>query len=145
SGGAGESIFTTKTVSLGSYAGTSLLLRFNYDAPASGQSYFPQVGSDIGWHFDDITITNAEQLLTPVTNGIASPNFQFNPPQAGNFNLEARGVIFADFPLSWGPTKQVVAITSAAPVIAINKLSVSNNQAKVDFSLQAGLASTYKL
>ena len=84
----------------------------------------------------------ASMLL--VINAIAGTNFQFNPPQAGNYNLQARGVIFTDFPLDLGPIKQVVAV-SGGPVISINKISLSNNQAKIDFTLQSGSASTYKL
>jgi hypothetical protein len=143
SDGPGESVFSTKNISLGAYAGTSLLLRFNYDIGCC--SYYIGADSITGWHFDDITINNAEQLLTPVTNAIAGANFQFNPPQAGNYNLQARGVIFTDFPLDWGPVKQVTAVTSSVPLISINKISLSNNQTKVDFTLQSGSASTYKL
>jgi hypothetical protein len=143
SDGPGESVFSTKTISLAAYAGTGVQIRFNYDIGFG--SYYVGADSFTGWHFDDITITNAEQLLLPVTNAIAGTAFQFNPPQTGNYNLEARGVIFTDFPLSWGPTKQVVAVTSAVPVISINKISLSNNQTRVDFTLQAGPVSTYKL
>jgi hypothetical protein len=143
SGGPGESVFSTKTLSLSNYVGNSLQVRFNYDIAAGG--YYVGADSFTGWHFDDITITNAEQLLTPVTNAIASTNFQFNPSQAGNYNLQARGVIFTDFPLDWGPVKQVAAVTNTSPLIAINKITVSNNQTKVDFTLQSGSASTYKL
>jgi len=142
--GAGESTFTTKNIALTSYASNILQLRFLYDVSSSG-TYYSGPASIVGWHFDDITITNTEQLLTPVTNAVASTNFQFNPPLAANYNVQARGVIFTDFPLDWGPAKQVVAVTSASTVIAINKISVSNNQTKVDFTLQSGSASTYKL
>jgi hypothetical protein len=143
SDGPGESVFSTKNISLAAYAGVGIRLRFNYDIGFG--SYYSRGDSSTGWHFDDIAITNAEQLIAPVTNAIASTNFQFNPPQVGNYNLEARGVIFTDFALDWGPTKQVVAITSSVPVISVNKITVSNNQTKVDFTLQAGSASTYKL
>jgi hypothetical protein len=142
--GPGEGAFSTKTVNLGPYAGTTLQLRFVYDL-ISPFIYYSGPANIVGWHLDDITITNAEQLLTPVTNAIAGTNFQFNPPQAGNYNLQARGVIYGDFPLDWGPAKQVVAVTSSVPVLSINKITLSNNQTKVDFTLQAGAASTYKL
>jgi hypothetical protein len=143
--GPNDSSFSTKTINLGPYAGATLQIRFLYDF-VSGMYYGnPNPPSQIGWHFDDITITNAEQLLTPVTNAIANTNFQFNPPQAGNYNLQARGVIFTDFPLDWGPAKQVVAVTNLTPLISISKITVSNNQTKVDFTLQAGSATTYKL
>ena len=141
--GPNESSFSTKTINLGPYAGSALQLRFLYDF-ISG-TYYPGPPFQVGWHLDDISITNTEQLSTPVTNAIASTNFQFTPPQAGNYNLQARGVIFTDFPLDWGPAKQVAAVTSSVPVLSINKITLSNNQTKVDFMLQAGSASTYKL
>jgi uncharacterized protein YkwD len=144
--GTPETGFSTKTISLGAYAGLPLLLRFNYDVPTSGSiTYYPNVGPMFGWHFDNITITNSEQLLATTTNSIAGASFQFNPPQAGNFNLQAQGVIFNDFPLDWGPIKQVVATTNTGPIIQIDKLTISSSQARVDFSLQSGTASTYKL
>ncbi len=143
SNGSGETVFSAKNISLAAYAGLGIQIRFNYDIAIG--SYYVGADSITGWHFDDITITNAEQLATPVTNAIAGTNFQFNPPQVGNYNLQARGVIFSDFPLDWGPVKQVAAVTSSVPVISINKITLSNNQTKVDFTLQAGSASTYKL
>ncbi len=144
--GTPEGNFSTKTVSLSAYAGIDLMLRFNYDIPTSGViNYYPQVGPSVGWHFDNITISNSEQLLSLTTNNLANTNFQFNPPQAGNYNLQARGVIFNDFPLDWGPIKQVTAVANSGPIIQINKLTISNNQAKVDFTLQSGTANTYKL
>jgi uncharacterized protein YkwD len=144
--GTPETVFTTKTLALSAYAGVPLQIRFNYDIPTSGTiSYYPYVGPTYGWHFDDIVITNCDQLLSPSTNIIAGTNFQFTPPQAGNYNLQARGVIFNDFPLDWGPIKPVTAVTIPGPVIQIGKLTISNNQARVDFALQSGTASTYKL
>jgi hypothetical protein len=140
----GESTFSTKNISLGSFTGSPILLRFNYDI--SFGSYYNQTGPQFGWHFDDILITNANQLVTPVTNSIAGTNFVFNPPAAGTYNLEARGVIFTDFPLDWGPTKQVVAISNSAPtVITINRIAVTNTQAQIDFTLASGSAASFKL
>ena len=140
----GETSFSTKNISLGTFAGSPLQLRFNYDF-ASG-SYYPGPAPDLGWHLDDIVITNADQLLALVTNNIAATSFLFNPPLAGSFNLEARALIFTDFPLDWGPTKQVVATVGTAPaVIDINKISVTNAQARLDFTLQSGSATSFKL
>jgi hypothetical protein len=118
-------------------------LRFLYDI--SFGSYYTGPASAVGWHFDDIAITNAEQLATPVTNAIGSTSFLFTAPQSGNYNLQARGVIFTDFPLDWGPVKQVTALNSPVPIISINKITASNNQTKVDFTLQTGPFTTYKL
>jgi hypothetical protein len=141
-GGSGETTYSTKNISLASYAGKNLRLRFNYDLAFGG--YYPQADVDVGWHFDDVTITNCDQLLTPVTNSTATTNFQFNPPQGGDYNLEVRTLIFTDFPLDWGPTKQVTAIVGS-PVMLVNNLASTNNQVRIDFTLQSGSASTFKL
>src|SRR5439155_8573013 len=109
SGGSGETNYSTKNVSLGGYAGVPLQLRFNYDY-GSG-SYYPQTGTNIGWFFDEIIVTNANQLLVGTTNSTATTNFLFNPPAgAGDYILQARALIFTDFPLAWGPAKEVSAL-----------------------------------
>src|SRR5207249_5867061 len=62
------------------------------------------------WFFDEMLVTNANQLLVGTTNSTATTNFLFNPPGAGDYILQARALIFTEFPLAWGPAKEVSAL-----------------------------------
>ncbi|HKI68220.1 MAG TPA: CAP domain-containing protein, partial [Verrucomicrobiae bacterium] len=144
-GGQVESSFGTHTLSLSNYVGKATLLRFNYYYPGYG-GYFPQTFTSppVGWFIDDIVVTNTQQLINIVTNSTASTNFTFTPTVATNYSLEARALIFTEFPLGWGPVKQVTAI-AAPPTIVLGAPVIANNQIQVDFTLQAGSAATFRL
>jgi hypothetical protein len=114
-----ESAFVTREFSLSGFAGRSLQLRFNYDLGFG--SYFNQTSAEIGWYLDDIVITNAEVWTVVATNSTATTNFTFNPPQATNYNLNVRAVMFGDYPLEWGPAKKVSAVIGATPVITMSR------------------------
>jgi len=139
--GPGETSFNSRSAGLSNFVGQTALLRFNYSFV--GGSYFPQTNSNVGWHIDDITVTNAEIWTVLGTNSIATTNFTFTPTLTNSYNLEARGLIFTEFPLDWGPAKQVTAvigpttITMGTPVIA-------GIQVQLNFTV-TGLASTFKL
>jgi hypothetical protein len=142
-GSSGEGSFTTKNVNLGSFAGSTLQVRFLYDLGPG--SYYTGPASVVGWHFDDVVIANADQISSPVVSTVSGTNFGFNPPQAGDYNLQVRALIFTDFPLDWGPIKAVTATTNAPTVMRITSTSYSNNQVRIDFTLQSGSASSFKL
>jgi hypothetical protein len=104
-----EVSFAQHSFSLSSYAGQVTLLRFNYDILPP--HYFnPGAEPTNGWCIENIVITNAEQLVNFTTNSTASTNYTFTPAQAGNYNLEAQGLIFTQFPLGWGPAKLITAV-----------------------------------
>jgi len=82
------------------------------------------------------------------TNTTTTTNFTFNPPQATNYNLTVRGIMFDEFPLDWGPAKSVSATTNAPavpPVIVMSQPVVSSGQVQLNFSLTSGSSATYKL
>ncbi len=146
SNGPGESAFTAHSLSLSNYAGAITLLRFNYHFNTSGSgTYFPQTSTSpaAGWFLDNIVVTNTSQLVNLATNATASTNFTFTPVQTGSYDLFAGALIFTQFPLAWGPVKQVTAI-AAPPVITLNTPFVSGNQVQLNFSV-SGTASTFKL
>jgi hypothetical protein len=143
SGGAGESSFTHNTLSLAGYAGQSTLLRFNYDF--SFGSYYSQTDNDVGWCIENVVITNSLQLVNQATNSTSSTNFVFTPAQPGNYLLQARGVIFTEFPIDWGQPKQVTALVASLPVVNLNSLTLSGNQVKINFTLTSGSASSFHL
>lgn len=140
-GGSGDASFAQKSLSLSSYVGKSTMVRFNYDF--MGGSRFPQTDPDVGWSIQNIVVTNSLQLVNGVTNVTASTNLVFTPTQTGDYLLQARSVIFTDFPTELGTPKQVTAIAGSTQ-ITINSIAVTNTQVKINFSL-SGTAPSFKL
>jgi hypothetical protein len=146
-GNSGDATFTTHSLSLSNYAAKPTLLRFDYYFQTNANnSWFSQTFTSppVGWFFDNIVVTNCEQLVNLATNATASTNFTFTPTQLGNFNLEARALLFTDFPLDWGPVKQVTVVSNAASTIVLNNIAVTNNQVQINFAV-SGPAATFKL
>ena len=141
-----ESGFTTRVFPLSSFTNKPVQLRFNYTYAGFPFWYVaPQSGLPIGWYLDDIVLTNAELLTVQSTNATATTNFTFTPSQAGNYNLEARALIFIEFPLDWGPIKQVTAMSNTTPTIILSKPLLTNSQVWINFTLQSGGAPLFKL
>jgi hypothetical protein len=134
----GETTFTRRSVSLSNYVGRPTLLRFNYDAQTS---IVPGTDPAWGWTFKNIVITNTEQLLTPITNSTSSTYFAFTPAQLGGYNLEARALIFTDFPLDWGPIKQVTAV----PGILMSSPVFASGQVQLNFTIAPSTTGVFKL
>ncbi len=137
---AGATSFTTRPFSLSAYAGKEVKLRFKYEINAG--IYFPQTSSGVGWYLDDITISNAEVWTVISTNTVTTTSFTFLPPQTTNYNLDVRALIFGEFPLGWGPMKNVAAV--AAPLtITMSKPILTGGQVLLDFSTSE--AGSFKL
>jgi hypothetical protein len=138
-----ETTFTSHSLSLSNYVGKFTLLRFNYDFLAP---YYYFLGADnyLGWSVENIVVTNVQQVIGMVTNSTASTNFTFTPTQAGNYTLAAAPVLFTQFPLGWGPFKQVTAITNPNPTIVLGQPVLTNNQVLLNFTV-SGSASTFHL
>jgi len=135
----------TRSFPLTSFAGKTTQLRFAYTY-APGEFYiYPQPGFAVGWYLDNITITNAEVWTLIASNTTATTSFAFNPPQATNYNLNVRGVMYDEFPLDWGPTKTVSATTNVPAVIVMSRPVVTNGQVQLGFNLTAGSSATFKL
>jgi hypothetical protein len=143
----GETAFILRTASLSAYAGQATLLRFNYDV-TFGPSYsiYDTVDpNSVGWVIDNVLLTNTEQLVNLTTNATPTNTFVFDPPQTGNYNLEAQAVIFGDFPIGWGPVDEVTAIPNPIPLIMLSSPVVANNQLRLDFTLLSGSAHSFTL
>ena len=100
-----ESSFTPHSLSLAPYAGMLTELRFNFDFTGGG--YYPQSENYIGWNIEDMVLTNVQQQLITT---VGTTNFTFTPAQAGTYLLQAQPVIFGQFPLAYGPVKQVTVV-----------------------------------
>jgi len=134
-----ETAFTNRSLSLAAYTGNIAVLRFNYHIGVG--SYYYQTSAGVGWYIDDIVITNAEIGTVSGTNATATTNFTFNPSQSGTYNLEVQALIFTEFPLGWGPAKEV----NVMPAIMLGMPVVTNGQVRLDFTVTSNSAATFKL
>jgi hypothetical protein len=139
-----ENSFATRSFPLSSFANVGIQLRFSYTYTPGFYYIYPQSGLPIGWYLDDVVITNAEVWAVVATNSTATTNFTFNPPQATNYNLNVRSVMFGDYPLEWGPAKKVSAVIGATPVINMSNPVINGGQVQLDF-IVSGSASTFTL
>ncbi|HWX19764.1 MAG TPA: CAP domain-containing protein [Candidatus Binatia bacterium] len=141
-GGQVESSFSQHTLALSNIASQATLLRFNYDfPPAMSFSYFPGGDPIEGWCIENIVITNSEQLVNQTINSTPSTNYTFTPAQAGNFNLEAQGVLFTQFPIAFGPAKLITVV----PLLLMNTPVISGGQVRLDFTIAPPTNANFKL
>ncbi len=141
-----EGQFVSRSIPLGDYAGLPTELRFTYAYSSTGYGYIaPQSTYPIGWYLDDLVITGAEAWTTTATNATATTTFAFTPPAAGVFDLQVRPLLFAEFPLDWGPVKTVSATTSGTPVITLTKPVLTGGQVRLDFTVAGSPRATFKL
>lgn len=144
---AADGAFTNHSLSLSNYAGMPVQIRFQYHYSTSGNGViYNQVltSPPVGWFFDNVAVTNTLVLMNLVTNSTASTNFNFFPTQATNYNLQARALIFNDFPLDWGPIKTVSAVTNP-PTIILATPVIIGNQVQLNFTVSGGPAATFRL
>jgi Cysteine-rich secretory protein family len=105
----GEERFNQKTIPLSKFAGQAIQVRFNYTYSCC-DNFYPQTESEVGWYIDNIAFTATEELTeSTITNLTTEPTFIFNPPQAGDYALQVRAMLYNQYPLEWGPTKLVTA------------------------------------
>ncbi len=138
--GSPEGSFTPHTLSLAAYAGQFTLLRFNF--AFTGGIYFPQSDNFVGWNIEDIVLTNVQQQLVTIMD---TTNFTFTPAQPGTYLLQAQPVIFGQFPLPFGPAKQVTAVSNSTPIITLGVPALTNNEVLLNFTISGGSASTFHL
>jgi hypothetical protein len=106
--GRGDTGFSRKHLSLAAYAGLSLRLRFSYVAELGGL-FYPQSDAGVGWHVDDIAFEGMETLSDSRISRTETSGFSFVPPTSGGYILQARALLYGQYPLEWGPAFPVEA------------------------------------
>jgi uncharacterized protein YkwD len=138
-----QTSFVRYTNSLAAYAGQEIQVRFIYDH--TGGNYFNQTSSGIGWHFDDISLLNCEQLIQTTIYNTTSTAFSFVPTAATNYSLRVRAQLgdhFAD----WGPAMLPFASATAPLAIRISSMPViSGNRATFNFNILSGTGGTFSI
>ncbi len=131
-GGSGDVSFSSINASLAAYAGKLFQIRFAYDYTSG--SYYPQTTSGVGFYFDNIAVTNAEQLLNRATNSTPTNSFCFVPSAATNYSLRVRAHINTRT-LDWGPLYSVAATTPPPLIQLTNGPVINGTQLQADFTV----------
>ena len=129
-----DSAFVAEIVPLGAYAGQILQVRFVY---AYNNGFYYSQGSDIGVYFDDIAVSNAQQLGGATTNSLAAGlSFYFTPATSSDYLLAVRAQNNSRL-LPWGPASVVAvnASTALPGIVILGAPIISGAQVQVDFSV----------
>lgn len=117
SGGFGESIFTTRPVSLAPYAGRIIRIRFLYSY--DGGTYFYSTDASVGWRIDDVTLSGVSTATTGATASVsAGTSFTFTPSAATQIGLQACPVLFQQYAVEWGPLFFLSPVVAVGPTIS---------------------------
>ena len=121
-GTAGETSYVNRTVSLSAYAGYPFEIRFAYTYDAvNGGSLSYETSPGVGWSLNAIAFTGVSTAAPGAPSAFEAGNsFSYTPPAAGAVALEARPVLFGNYPLPWGPLLSVTGIASCS--IPLNSL-----------------------
>jgi hypothetical protein len=142
----GEARFTTVTIDLSEYNGKEIQLRFAYTVDFG--SFFPATVQQIGWFIDDVVIENVEELKNSVIATVAKADqIAFTPSSATPVSIQARGVLYSEFGLDWGPLLDVAPI-EAAPLTpaTINSIAATGaNQVTIEFTGSSTPGATYSV
>jgi hypothetical protein len=141
-GTAGEDAFSTRTVPLPDLANQEFSVRFLYQITGS---YFQQADSAVGWHIDDITFSDADEILDHTTADVpAGTAFSFRSPAAGVYLLSVRPII-SGRAMPWG-TALTVSAAVGSPPLQIVAIQVSGTAGVlVDFSTGSGSAQSFQV
>jgi hypothetical protein len=145
SGGRGETAFTEQAIPLSRFAGQEILLRFLYDF--TDGNYFPQTDTGVGLYIDNITVTDAEELVDEVITDIAGASVVFNPAELGDYSLRVRARVSEKF-LEWGPAKLVSAQTGGAPATSLKITGIQSlgaGRLQIEFDGLNSLLAIYEL
>ena len=132
---AGQSSFSTVTLTLESFVGFEILIRFAYDN--TGGSYYYQTGTGIGWYIDDIACSTCERLIDTQVADVSDTAFSFTPPEAADYSLRVRARLAGGY-LDWGPAALVNASTSIILVRITTPPLVAGTRASFNFSVLNG-------
>jgi len=125
----GEGNYNSRSVSLASYAGRSIVIRFRY-AYTMGAVYYPQTTSGVGWYLDNIAVANTEELTGEVVTASSAGNtFTFTPGQATNYALQVQAQVYDAYFIDWGPAKNVTGTIAPTPPTASFTANPTNGPA----------------
>ena len=136
-GATGEQVFSQHSISLQSFAGLSILLKFEYGFTFGAYYYIPGANDGLGWYIDDIQFTFAEELSFEQGLETANPNFQFIPPATQPYAVQARAIFYDTFPCEWTPLRVVNAIPAGQAPPAVQIVSIQSTGSTWEIQVNA--------
>lgn len=149
SGGAGETVFSGRSVSLAQYAGKSIEVRFVFDFVGGSAFILPPPGdanfNRTGWFLDDIVFTNVQTLISGFESPLLSaPKFTFRPTVTGTYLLEFQAINGART-FQYGPARTVTVLANP-PVISVSRsVSTTPTTVSFEFAVTSGTATTFQI
>ena len=136
-GGSGNAGFVGRSVSLAGFAGRNARVRFAYTF--SGGSFFSQTDATVGFFLDDIAISDAREVVTPVVSEIPSGTaFVFQPTNTAGCSFRVQAQI-GTRRLGFGPAKDFVVVPAPTVQLAARH-PPTGNQVQFDIGLAGGTA-----
>jgi hypothetical protein len=114
-----ENVFSTKNISLSSYANKLIQVRVQY---RHSGSYYVGTDSYVSFLVDNLKLTNAKKVVNPTTKTNLTSTFTFTPILGKTYIMAARAVPWLGYPgLDWGALLYVNPVlgqpTNIAPTI----------------------------
>jgi uncharacterized repeat protein (TIGR02543 family) len=136
------SSFSDHTIPLAAYANRTLQVRFVFAYEGGGLAY-TDTATNIGWYFDDVSFSNAQELTGAALSAVTGTSFAFTPSAEGSYVLQTRGQFFGDYLFEWGPALPVAAVVNASPKISTHPANrTASVGASAQFSVVASGAGT---
>ncbi len=141
---AGEAVFRDVTpISLDAFAGQSIRIRFVYKYSSAEGDRTAGFGNadDMGWFFDVISISGAEELIAPTV--AATPDAAsavFTATQAGAYAVQIQPIGTA--PMEWGPAKKVTASASSGSGNTVPTITSISTQTIAEDTASGAIAFT---
>lgn len=140
-GAPGETEYTLQSVSLSSFAGQTLRLRFSYGfGGCANCQFYPQTGEGAGFHFDSVEFIQVEELTEAglFDFPVGSP-LTFSPPGEGTFELSVQPLKQRGT-LPFGPARVMDTLAVAEPTLTLSRLAVDpSGVIQVDFTVSGVL------
>lgn len=133
-----ETKWTSRSFPLGSLAGQEAKFRFAYDLTRG--VYYDQADPGIGFYFDDIKLSNVDEVVNFVTKQVAcDQSFAFTPTSSSKYLLSARPRVSGRY-LPFGPGK-TVSLAASVPVTACVRLDSIQTSAESGITICAKVTS----
>jgi hypothetical protein len=105
--------FTQEAIDLSAFVGNTLRFRFRYVATGSA---FINTTPEYGWAFDDVSLSGFAEVGATVATGAAPGTaFVVQAPAPGNYQAQARDILFGGFGNDWGPARDIEVLATAPP------------------------------
>ncbi|MEN9677232.1 MAG: hypothetical protein RIS76_3128 [Verrucomicrobiota bacterium] len=132
-------VFAEQVVPLTAFAGRIVQVRFVYDY-VFGEGYFPQTDVGIGFHLDDIAVSNAERVQDAVEASTDGTRFPFTPSALGDYLLEVQPRYFGEYFAGYGPSLRVTSVVPVLPLVLVvrSPVTAGDGRLSIEFSVMSG-------